>query len=143
MNKCGTCTTCCTICEIPELNKPAGQLCKHYSNGCTIYDTRPEACKNFHCLYVLQNIPEHYRPDNLGVMFEKRPGYGFWVGVETVKGALHSKNTLNVVKALERDNSVCALEGLDGNNFYNLLPGMQEGDFIEMINEAKKNTQEI
>jgi Fe-S-cluster containining protein len=139
MNKCGDCNACCKVAAIEELDKPAGVLCKYYDNGCTIYDTRPEACRNFQCLYLQQSIPEKYRPDNVGVMFEKPPGFLFWVGIETEKGSIHKQECINVVKALEKDGSVCALEGLDGKNYHHLLPGMTEADFDRMVETTRKN----
>ena len=52
-------------------------------NGCSVYDTRPDECKNFDCLWKKQKLPEYLRPDNCGIMFEllyEKPVYvGFVV----------------------------------------------------------------
>jgi hypothetical protein len=72
-------------------------------------------------------------------MFEKPPGFLFWVGIETEKGSIHKQECINVVKALEKDGSVCALEGLDGKNYHHLLPGMTEADFDRMVETTRKN----
>jgi hypothetical protein len=74
-NKCGECTVCCTLSVVKELNKKAGETCKHCISkvGCGIYEERPKDCKDFECAYLesgTNNIS--LRPDNCGVMFSKR-----------------------------------------------------------------------
>lgn len=51
---CGSCTMCCKLMGVPELEKPPGEWCKHCDPkvGCTIYDDRPESCKDFECLWL-------------------------------------------------------------------------------------------
>jgi hypothetical protein len=51
---CGSCTLCCKLLRIEALEKPAGEWCAHCAvgQGCTVYDTRPEACRGFHCGYL-------------------------------------------------------------------------------------------
>ena len=51
---CGSCTLCCKLLRIDALAKPAGEWCAHCAvgQGCTVYDTRPEACRGFHCGYL-------------------------------------------------------------------------------------------
>lgn len=51
---CGSCTMCCKLMGVPELDKPPGEWCKHCDPkvGCTIYDDRPESCKDFECLWL-------------------------------------------------------------------------------------------
>jgi hypothetical protein len=63
VNNCGTCTACCRIFEIPELQKPAGKWCDHceVGRGCSIYDTRPEVCQTFECLWLLSQKREDPR----------------------------------------------------------------------------------
>jgi len=34
--------------------------------GCGIYDTRPEICKGFHCLWLSsESLPDKYKPDKI------------------------------------------------------------------------------
>jgi hypothetical protein len=70
---CGDCYACCELAAIddPGLKKPARVLCKHCVGGlCGIYETRPQTCRTFHCLYRrLAVLPEALRPDRSGVVF--------------------------------------------------------------------------
>lgn len=52
---CGTCTACCKVFAIPEIEKPAGDWCKHCAvgSGCKIYEARPPMCRQFECLWLL------------------------------------------------------------------------------------------
>lgn len=71
---CGECTACCCAFEIEEINKPDRTPCPSLLKGkcgCSIYEHRPDTCKQFKCLWV-QNLvfkgDVRYRPDNLGVI---------------------------------------------------------------------------
>lgn len=57
--KCLRCGTCCTAFDIKEINKEAGERCKHLSpdNKCTIYEKRPWGCRG-------------YQPDELCVLVD-------------------------------------------------------------------------
>jgi Fe-S-cluster containining protein len=46
---CFQCGVCCTVFEISSLNKPECEVCKYLTddNLCSIYDKRPDVCKNF------------------------------------------------------------------------------------------------
>ena len=48
---CGSCTLCCKLIGVTELEKPAGEWCKHceVGKGCKIYAERPETCSAWHC----------------------------------------------------------------------------------------------
>lgn len=75
---CGTCTACCRLLGIKELAKPAGKWCSHCAigKGCTIYETRPESCRVYSCMWLSsQSLPEGnqwpaaLRPDKSKVVF--------------------------------------------------------------------------
>jgi len=71
INKCGECSHCCDIPIIKELKKKAFNLCNHYCNGCTIYEKRPDECRNFECAFLqMEKVNIALRPDKCGVMFE-------------------------------------------------------------------------
>jgi hypothetical protein len=68
---CGECRLCCLIQEVTELKKPEGQICDYCSDkdGCTIYEKRPQSCKDFHCLWQLGLMKDKgckLRPDKIG-----------------------------------------------------------------------------
>ena len=62
---CGTCTLCCRLPDIEELQKPANMLCRHgmEGRGCSIYETRPQGCRDFWCLWRSgTRLGEHWNP---------------------------------------------------------------------------------
>jgi hypothetical protein len=71
---CGDCTICCTVMAIdrPEIQKKAGVTCRHCNDqGCAIYETRPQLCRDFHCGWrQLPILDENWRPDISGVFTE-------------------------------------------------------------------------
>ena len=72
-NTCDGCTLCCKLLEIPELNKPVNEYCSlcKVNSGCSIYNTRPQSCRDFNCLYITHNLTERLKPKNCHVVFEK------------------------------------------------------------------------
>ena len=73
---CGGCTVCCTVMAIdkPEIQKEAGVTCRHCAGGCTIHDTRPQLCRDYHCGWrQLAMLDEGWRPDRSGVFVELEP----------------------------------------------------------------------
>jgi hypothetical protein len=76
---CGSCTACCRVYAIPSLDKPAGKWCDHCAigTGCKIYETRPELCIDFKCLWLQsrsredrrEHLPDELRPDRCKVVF--------------------------------------------------------------------------
>lgn len=74
--ECGECNACCTIPPIDcdELQKPACVTCANYrGQGCSIYDSRPQPCREFHCQWRYQTLlDENWRPDRSGVLVSSR-----------------------------------------------------------------------
>jgi hypothetical protein len=70
---CGSCTACCTVMGVDELAKDAYTACKHARGCCSIYNDRPQSCREFSCMW-LQDPEKIFRnmerPDSLGVMFD-------------------------------------------------------------------------
>jgi len=63
---CDSCYMCCKLFEIPTLAKPEGVWCTNcdLGGGCTIYDARPQECRDFFCHYRLdKDVPEHWKPN--------------------------------------------------------------------------------
>ena len=76
--QCGECTVCCTTLHIntTEFQKPPGIRCPHLSTagGCSIYPTRPEACRTYHCGWrYLGFLSDSWRPDRSGVLLAFTP----------------------------------------------------------------------
>jgi len=55
---CGDCTLCCKVMAIEALAKPASFWCPHCrpGRGCLIYADRPAECRNFHCLWLINDV---------------------------------------------------------------------------------------
>lgn len=64
--QCGACALCCKVFDMAALEKPVGTWCKHCQpgRGCSIYQTRPDQCRAFHCFWMLAPFlgPE-WKPD--------------------------------------------------------------------------------
>ena len=71
---CGECMVCCKYLYIntPGLKKPADVLCSNciINRGCSIYETRPNTCRTWHCLWRrTETMPEEMRPDKSNALF--------------------------------------------------------------------------
>jgi len=55
---------------MPELQKPPGVLCKNCKPGagCTIYDKRPQLCREWYCGWRLLPFGEEWRPDRCQIL---------------------------------------------------------------------------
>lgn len=63
---CDSCTLCCKVLGIEAMVKPQGSWCPHCDIGraCRIYETRPEECRTFDCLWLQrENLGPEWRPD--------------------------------------------------------------------------------
>lgn len=82
---CGDCVACCVVFDIDEPGlapvgdepKRAGDACRHLNHGCTVYDKRPSACRDFECLWMRGVGDDGDRPDVVGfVLHEMAPAEG-------------------------------------------------------------------
>ena len=63
---CGDCAMCCKVLAIDELAKPRHTMCGHFKKGggCQVYETRPQACRQFVCLWLADaKMDIAWRPD--------------------------------------------------------------------------------
>jgi hypothetical protein len=63
---CGNCTLCCKVYPVPVMNKPRSVWCKECKpgKGCGIWETRPEFCRDFHCLWIKdQRMGPEWQPN--------------------------------------------------------------------------------
>jgi len=78
---CGGCTLCCFLLFIPELNKPKRSVCPNSScNGCEVYDSRPQSCRNFTCEWLVNpDIGDDWYPQKSGlvIFFSENNGQVF------------------------------------------------------------------
>lgn len=89
---CQDCTGCCIVFEVKPVGKAFGEPCKHLGNtlfgtGCTIYEQRPDVCRNYVCLWLdsqrrieVPSLPENMRPNVTKVVL----GWPYGVDRETL-----------------------------------------------------------
>jgi hypothetical protein len=77
MNRqCGDCQLCCKLLPVRELDKRAGQRCKHqkHHKGCSIYPDRPAACQLWSCRWLTDaDTTALARPDRAGYVIDMLP----------------------------------------------------------------------
>jgi hypothetical protein len=75
--ECGSCTACCDVFDVPELDKPNYVRCSYCTDfGCGIYETRPEVCRTYFCLWRrIDAMPDLARPDRIGIVFSIVTGH--------------------------------------------------------------------
>lgn len=68
--QCGTCVECCVVPEAPYLDKARLERCSKLgeTKGCSDYENRPEECKGFHCMWLLDGLDKELRPDRCGLI---------------------------------------------------------------------------
>ena len=72
MRKCGECTLCCTLLQLNEIASKIGETCRYCDKGCTIYNIRPQECRQYECMWLqMDEVAEELRPDKLGVIFDR------------------------------------------------------------------------
>jgi hypothetical protein len=83
---CGECSLCCKVPLIEELQKPVGKLCKHCSagNGCSIYESRPQVCRDFSCFWLAGHLGEAWYPPTAKLMVDMK---GPWIMVQVDSGS--------------------------------------------------------
>jgi len=75
---CGDCKVCCKRFAV-VFNKGIKRKdvpCKYQCSGCTVYDNRPVACRDFNCLWLTNELPVDLRPDKTSVMAYAKPDVG-------------------------------------------------------------------
>ena len=63
---CGDCKLCCKVMAIETLAKPAGSWCPHCKQrtGCGIYQRRPDECRNYTCLWLVdERLDQRWKPN--------------------------------------------------------------------------------
>lgn len=70
---CEGCTACCTTFGVEAIGKERGVPCSHAASGqgCDRYETRPDACRGFVCLWLANALPDEARPDRSGIILDR------------------------------------------------------------------------
>jgi Fe-S-cluster containining protein len=72
MRECGGCTACCKTHPIESIPKAQNTWCTHClkGKGCDIYATRPSACAEFKCQWLMGYGSDSERPDKVRVVVD-------------------------------------------------------------------------
>lgn len=98
--RCGDCTLCCKLVPVRELEKKAGQKCKHQSHakGCTVYQKpgMPISCKLWSCRWLAQQdqTPDLSRPDRSHYVLDLMPD--FITAVDNLNGTRHELEVVQI-----------------------------------------------
>ena len=88
---CGDCTACCRAIAVEALGKPRLTHCKHQDKGCAIYESRPQQCRAFACLWLMGIGADDARPDKTGVVLLSPPaGKGESLATDTATGKVYN-----------------------------------------------------
>lgn len=120
---CGECTLCCYTMESAELDMKVGEWCKMCTNtGCSIHEKRPNVCRRFNCVWLQETqIPDSFRPDRIGVVFERPGRCDVFVGHIVNEGAHETPEVkVFVDKINQSGNSVMLCETDSDKKFYAL-----------------------
>ncbi|MDB5513036.1 MAG: uncharacterized protein JWR08_2519 [Enterovirga sp.] len=108
--ECGSCTLCCKTMSVWEIDKPNGVWCRHVKSNrmCAIYETRPQSCRSFDCLWLRGVGPEGMRPDKSRVIMveaeEKEGGpKGFAVVLDPTRPLAWQEPTVRAFLETVRD----------------------------------------
>jgi hypothetical protein len=78
--ECGGCTLCCKLLPVRELDKVAGERCRHQrtGKGCAVYNSRamPSACHFWNCRWLVNDdTADLSRPDRSRYVIDLLPDY--------------------------------------------------------------------
>ena len=62
---------------VAALDKPANKWCRHFGKGrgCGVYETRPDDCRVFNCLWLLTDaLDETWKPTTAGFILHSEHG---------------------------------------------------------------------
>jgi hypothetical protein len=72
---CGSCTLCCRLPDIDLFDKPANVWCRHCieGQGCAIYAERPSVCRDFLCLWMIdEELGDEWTPSRSHMMIYRQ-----------------------------------------------------------------------
>jgi hypothetical protein len=60
--------------SVAEIGKPKNHWCQHAkANRCTIYETRPQSCVRWSCMWLVSDHPDELKPNRSHVVFDILP----------------------------------------------------------------------
>ena len=61
---------CCHVLGVIALKKAEWSSCPHQTEGCTIYEDRPDGCKTYRCAWLDGQLNDDERPDLVGLIVD-------------------------------------------------------------------------
>lgn len=93
--RCGPCTACCTALAVDAIGKDEFRPCamlRPGRGGCKVYETRPESCREWKCMWLLGTGEASHRPDKLGIVLDvqwSEPIQAYFLKVFEVRPGAH------------------------------------------------------
>jgi hypothetical protein len=76
--QCGECNLCCKLVPVPDMDKLAGERCRHQrATGCRIYAQRPQSCALWNCVWLGggDQAADLRRPDRVHYVIDVLPDF--------------------------------------------------------------------
>jgi hypothetical protein len=100
---CGPCKACCTGMAVGEIDKPAGKPCPSLcESGCGAYETRPQSCRDYGCLWLHGHGRLMERPDLVGYFLNNNEKRTALVAYEAWPGAFAERSVEDALIKLSR-----------------------------------------
>tara|TARA_R100000664_G_scaffold33896_1_gene52574 strand:+ start:3333 stop:3911 length:579 start_codon:yes stop_codon:yes gene_type:complete len=160
--ECGSCKACCKVIGVPEMESPPGKWCSKVvedkssaCGGCTIYEKRPESCREFVCVWASGRADNIFRddtdtpvgmnerPDNFGaVVFNFEGPHGDPViGIAETKvnglGRRHVRKLIDRIHGIGFDVMYMSINGdplvLQGSGAWKNMAGEPELDSYDIV----------
>ena len=104
--KCGDCNMCCKVYGIDSgfyeedkthVFKKDYEWCKHceVGVGCKIYESRPSACSDFVCGWLMGVVPKEWKPNKVGFIVNVEKKESFEHKVFTIHADSHKVHNLH------------------------------------------------
>lgn len=141
LRPCGGCTLCCKVLQVPSIEKTEGAWCPHCDKGrgCTVYEKRPQECRDFSCLWRLGFFRDKDRPDKVKCVFSvNEPKEGkeqMMVCYESHPGASRGKQARQVIEACLKKGVAVYVMSPDGKRSMSLPAGRSVSDFADIPEE--------
>ncbi len=123
MRSCDGCVACCVLLGVPEIGKDQMTCCPKLDPvrpGCSIYETRPQPCRDFACLWLQERLPSSARPKTCGVVFADQQTFGeaCVTATEIWDGALETEDIASMIAELAQSHLVITISRRRGTEIY-------------------------
>ena len=102
-----------------------------------IHETRPDFCRNYHCIWRAESWPSKYRPDHCKVIFEALPGViTILISVDPSRpDAWKDKEVLKIIGTLQKKGRPLVLKTKNDSQMF-LPKGIKQSDVLRDIKQV-------